>query len=150
MQPRDLELKNFDEVLAEAERLHGQGYERAGSWDLAQVLDHLTYFHKAALDGSSFKVPWIIKTLLGKMVLKRILTQKRMKRGVFTPHKPLPLPGGDEAAALQRFRETVQRLVSHPGEYVPSPFFGKMTREQALELNLIHCRHHLGYLIPKS
>ena len=150
MQPRDLELKNFDEVLAEAERLHRQCYARAGQWELAQVLDHLTYFMKGGLDGYTFKVHWIIKTLLGKMVLRRILSQKRMKRGVFTPQKPLPEPGGDEAAALTRFREMLKRFVDHQGDYQTSPFFGSVSREQSQELNLIHCRHHLGYLIPKS
>ena len=150
MQPRDLELKTFDEVLAEAERLHRHGYERTGQWDLAQVLDHLTYFMNGGLDGYTFKVHWIIKTLLGKMVLRRISSQKKMKRGVFTPHKPLPEPGGDEAAALARFREALKRFVDHPGDYQPSPFFGIVSREESQELNLIHCRHHLGYLIPKS
>jgi hypothetical protein len=150
MQPRELDFKNFDEALAEAERLHRSGYERAGNWDLAQVLDHLNYFMKGALEGYSFKVPWIIKALLGKMVLRRILSKKRMKRGVFTPQKPLPAPGGDEQAALERFRETVQRMNQHQGEFMPSPFFGTMTREEALELNRLHCAHHLGYLLPKS
>ena len=150
MNPRDLDLKNFDEVLAEAERLHRNGYDRTGAWDLAQVLDHLTYFTKGGMDGYTFKVPWIIKAIFGKMVLKRILTNKRMKRGVFTPQKPLPEPGGDEAASLVRFRETIQRFVNHQGEYLPSPFFGQVNRQDCQELNLIHCRHHLGYLIPKA
>lgn len=150
MQPRDLELKNFDEVLAEAERLHFKGYERAGKWDLAQILDHLTYFMKGGMDGYDFKVSWIIKALFGKMVLKRILTSKKMKRGVFTPQKPLPAAGGDEAAALTRFRDMLKRFVNHQGEYLPSPFFGQVNRHDCQEINLIHCRHHLGYLIPKS
>jgi len=150
MHPQEPDLKNFDEVLAYAERLHRNGYERTGQWDLAQVLDHLSYFMKGGLDGYAFKVPWIIKAMLGKFVLRRILSQKRMKRGVFTPQKPLPEPGGDEAAALERFREIVQRTVKHQGDFQPSPFFGQLTREEALEMNLIHCRHHLGYLIPKS
>lgn len=150
MAPQDPELKNFDEVLAYAERLHQNGYDRTGKWDLAQVLDHLTYFMNGALGGYTFKVPWIIKALLGKPVLRSILSKKRMKRGVFTPQKPLPAPGGDEAASLARFRDIVQRTINHQGEFQPSPFFGKLTRDEALELNLIHCRHHLGYLIPKG
>lgn len=150
MQPRDLDFKNFDEVLADVERLHRQGYDRAGNWDLAQVLDHLRFFLSGAVDGYKFKVPWLIKVILGKVVLNRILTQKKMKRGVFTPQKPLPEPGGNEAEAVARFNEALRRFISHQGEYKESPFFGKVSREQCHELNLIHCRHHLGYLIPKS
>jgi hypothetical protein len=73
-----------------------------------------------------------------------------MKRGVFTPQKPLPEPGGDEAAALERFRGMLNRFVEHQGDYLPSPFFGALSREESQQLNLIHCNHHLGYLIPKS
>jgi len=58
--------------------------------------------------------------------------------------KPLPDPGGDEAAALARFRETLKRFVDHQGDYQPSPFFGIVSRADSQELNLIHCRHHLG------
>lgn len=150
MQAQELQFGSFEEALTYAEQLHTRGYERAGNWDLGQVLDHLTYFMKGALDGYTFKVPWILKVLLGKMVLRRILKEKRMKRGVFTPQKPLPEPGQDDVAALERFRETARRFVAHTGEYQPSPFFGVMTREEVRELNLLHCRHHLGYLIPKG
>lgn len=150
MQPRDLDLANFDAVLQEVDRLHQQGYEPVGNWDLAQVLNHLAYFMKGALEGSQFKVPWLIKALLGKIVLRRILSTKRMKRGQFTPQRPLPPSGLDEAEAVASFRDVVKRFTSHVGDYVPSPFFGKMTREECQELNRIHCNHHLGYLIPQG
>lgn len=148
--PRDLQLKSLDEVHAEVDRLHTQGYDRAGNWDLAQVLDHLTFFMRGALEGYQFKVPWVIKALLGKFVKNRILSQGKMKRGVFTPQKPLPVSGQDEAAAVSRFHDILHRLQKHEGEYLPSPFFGVMTREETLQLNLIHCNHHLGYLLPRS
>jgi len=150
MEYRELKFQSFDDAVAYAETLQLQGYERAGQWDLAQVLDHLTYFLDGAVNGYSFKVPWIIKAMFGKMVLRRILTSKRMKRGVFTPQKPLPEPNLDSAAALVRFKHAVDRLTRHEGEYKASPFFGVMTRDQVRELNLLHCRHHLGYLTPKG
>ena len=150
MEPRELSFQNFDEVKAEVNRLHTQGHDRAGKWDLAQVLDHLGYFMKGAVEGYQFKVPWILKAMLGRIVLKRILTQKRMKRAVYTPQKPLPAPGANEAPAVARFLETLQQFANYQGEYVPSPFFGKLTRAECQELNLIHCRHHLGYLIPRA
>lgn len=150
MHPRDLYFERFEDVLTDVERLVQNGYERAGNWDLAQVLDHLTFFLKGAVDGYTFKVPWILKVLLGKVVLNRILKQKKMKRGVFTPQKPLPQSGGDQAAAVERFRDAVHRFVQYQDEYHESPFFGKVSRADVQQLNLIHCGHHLGYLIPKS
>jgi hypothetical protein len=150
MQPRDLTFVTFHEVMAEVDRLHAKGYDRAGNWDLAQVLDHLCYFMNGALDGFQFKVPWLIKTLFGKMALNATLKSKRMKRGVFTPQKPLPVSGPDEKEAVARFKMTLERFTAHQGEYHPSPFFGKLSREQVHALNLIHCGHHLGFLLPRG
>lgn len=146
---RQLDFHSFDEVLADVDRLHRGGYAKAGNWALGQICDHLGYFMEAGLTGAQFRVPWLLKVLFGRAVLKRILTQRRMKEGVFTPQKPLPAPGGDEAAAVARFRQVVDRFAK-AADYQPSPFFGPMTPEQAREVQLIHCAHHLSFLVPKG
>jgi hypothetical protein len=150
MQNRQLDLKDFDEALVEVDRLDKDGYEKAGQWDLAQTCDHLTYFIKGSLDGHPFKVPWLLKVLLGRLILRRILKTRRMKAGATTPQKPLPQPGGDQSTAVARFKDTIGRLRTHQGEMHASPFFGYLTPQQWRDLHLIHCAHHLGYLIPKA
>lgn len=149
MPQRNLDFHDFPEVVAELDRLHAKGYEKTGNWDLAQVCNHLAYFIDGSLDGATYKVPWIFKALFGRLVLKRILSQRRMKVGVFTPQKPLPQPGGDEAAAVARLKQCIQRFQAHQGELQPSPFFGNLTPREWRELHLIHCAHHLGFLNPK-
>lgn len=150
MTSRLLQFTNFKEVLAEVERLHRGGYVKAGQWDLAQALDHLIYFIKGSLDGHQFTVPWLVKFLFGRWALRRILKQRKMKPGVYTPQKPLPAPGGDEAAAVARFRNTLARFQQHYGELHDSPFFGHLTPEQWRDLHVIHCAHHLGFLLPRA
>jgi|SRR5437667_6575951 len=150
MTPRELRFADCAAVRAELDRLHTGGYERTGNWDLAQVCDHLNFFVVGSLDGHQFKVPWIFKVLFGRMVLRRLLTKRKFKPGGFTPQKPLPAPGGDEAAAVARFKNTLSRFESHPGEYHDSPFFGHLTRDQWRDLHLIHAAHHLGFLVPKN
>jgi hypothetical protein len=150
MQPRQLNFHNLDEALADVDRLHRDGYEKSGQWDLAQTCDHLTYFIKASLDGATFQVPWLLKVLLGRWVLRRILKARRMGTGNPTPQKPLPEPGGDEAAAVERYKQMVQRLRSHPGVMHASPFFGHLTPAEWCEIHLIHAAHHLANLLPRS
>jgi len=148
MTPPEFRLKDFDAVKSEIERLRAGGHVRRGNWDFAQVCDHLTYFIDASLDGAKFRVPWLIKVLFGRMALKRTLATRRIKPGSPTPHQ-LPPPGGDESAAAERLTRAIERLQAHAGAFHPSPFFGAMTREQCLEMHLIHCNHHLGMLTAK-
>ena len=83
-----------------------------------------------------------------RLVLRRILSQRRMKAGSPTPQKPLPAAGGDEAAAIARLSTAIERLQAHQGELHDSPFFGHLTPEQWRDLHLIHCAHHLSLLVP--
>jgi hypothetical protein len=138
------------EVAAEADRLHAGGYDKAGRWDLGQVCDHLSYFIAGSLDGHPYHVPWPFKALFGRLALRRILGQKQMRAGMPTPQKPLPAPGCDEAAAVERLKHALRRLEAHEGELYPSPFFGYLTPQQWRELHLIHCAHHLGFLVPRT
>src|SRR5262249_8141083 len=150
VEQRQLRFRGYSEVYAELDRLHRGGYEKLGQWELAQVCDHLSYFVEGSLQGFTFRVPWLLKVLFGRFVLRRILKQGRMKGGVPTPQQPLPSPGGDEAAAVARLKQVLQRLETHPGELHASPFFGYLTPQQWRDLHLIHCAHHLGYLVPKA
>ena len=150
MEQRRLDFKDLGEIHSEVDRLHHCGYDKAGQWDLAQACDHLTYFVNASLDGATFRVPWLIKVLFGRLVLRRILKTRRMRSGVQTPQQPLPQPGGDQAAAVERLRQALERLRTHQGELHASPFFGDLTPQQWRDLHMIHAGHHLGYLIPKS
>ncbi len=150
MARRNLQFDGFNGVCAELDRLRASGYERGGKWDLAQVCDHLAFFMRESLDGFTFRVPWLLKVLFGRFVLRRILNRRRMKDGAPTPQKPLPAAGGDEAAAVARLKQVIGRLQAHSGELRDSPFFGHLTPEQWRELHLIHCAHHLGFLSPKK
>ncbi len=150
MEQRRLEFKDFPEALAELERLHRGGYVKIGQWDLGQACDHLTYFVQGSLDGHPYRVPWLFKVLLGRLVLRRILKVRRVEAAGTTPQKPLPAPGGDEAAAVERYKQAIGRLQRHQGELHDSPFFGHLTPQQWHDLHLIHCAHHLGFLMPKA
>src|SRR5438552_15722246 len=107
MPRRQLAFQDFGEVKKELERLRRGGHERAGNWDLAQTCDHLAYFIEGSLDGHPYRVPWLFKVLFGRLVLRRILSQRQMRAGAPTPQKPLPAPGGDPDAAVARLERAL-------------------------------------------
>lgn len=147
--PRQLDLRSLDDVAAEVERLHRGGAEPLGKWDFAQACDHLRYFIDATMDGYGFTVPWLPRALFGRFMLRRILKKRSMMRGVPTPQKPAPQPGGDEAVAVARLLQSIARMKSHAGPFHDSPFFGSATPEQTRDLQVIHCQHHLAFFQPK-
>ena len=49
-----------------------------------------------------------------------------------------------------KLKEVAERFKAHAGPIHPSPLFGAMTKDEALQLQLTHCAHHLSFLIPHS
>jgi hypothetical protein len=147
---RLLNFRTFDDALAEVQRLHEGGYTRLGNWDLAQICHHCAHWMEEALDGFEEKVPWLLKVLAGRWILNSILKSRRMQAGTPTPQKPLPESGLDEVAAIARLHDAISRLQQPHAVAQESPFFGKMSIQEARELHLIHLQHHLGFLQPKA
>ena len=152
---RKLSFASFDEVVADAENLLAKGYERAGNWDLAQVVGHVAEWMRYPVEG--FPKPpifirpmlWLMKVTAGKRMRDRILAEGFAPGGHTMP-QTVPPPGGEPAEAVAKLKSAVAGWKSHTGEVHPSPLFGAMTKETALQLQLKHAAHHLSFLIPKG
>lgn len=152
---RELKFQQLTDVVRDAETLLANGYQRAGNWDLSQVSGHLADWMSFPVNGFP-RQPLPIRLMLGAMRvlvgrswLKKILETGVMFSGRPTTSETVPSAGGDESKAVERLRQTVTGFNAHQGDYHPSPLFGALTRDQALRLQLIHCAHHLSFLIPK-
>lgn len=147
---RRLDFQSWDELLADVDHLRRSGYQRAGNWDLSQIVDHVGEGLRTAVRGNEHRAPWFIRKLLGPIILKRILRERRMKAGIKVPAWWLPGPAHDESQAVDRFHSDVaafQKLTTLP---FPHPFFGQLSKSQWSDLVLIHASHHLGFLIPNG
>jgi hypothetical protein len=153
---RKLQFFNLDAVVGDVEALRAGGYERVGRWDLAQVCGHLADWMRFPLDGFP-KSPlpvrlmlWAARNTIGRRELRKLLESKSMTSGNPTLRDTVPAPGGDEDAAVERLRMAVAQFQSHTGPLYPSPIFGQIDRETLTQLQLIHCAHHLSFLVPKK
>jgi hypothetical protein len=150
LQRRTLEFRSPDEVIADLRRLEQEGYLRLGNWTLGQVCDHLAIFFRGSLEGFGKPFPWPVRVLLGKPMLASIMRKRGFRTGLKVPRRFLPGEPGDDAEAVARLVGLVERFRDHPGEYEPSPIFGRLSRGQWTDLHLIHSAHHLGFLVPRG
>jgi hypothetical protein len=153
---RQLVFGSFHEVVADVESLRAKGYSKAGNWELAQVCRHIAAWMRFAIDGYPTtgcvmgQIMWLMRHTMGRRILRSILREGRMRERIPTVPATVPPPGGDESSAVAELKDAVDRFGKHVGEYHPSSFFGRWTREECLKLNLVHAAHHSSYLIPKS
>jgi hypothetical protein len=151
---RQLRFDSLDEAVRDAEQLLKRGYDRTGNWNLAQVCGHLADWMTYPVAGFP-KAPLPIRMMLG--LLRRTLGRKMMAKylregmpaGKPTMPQSVHAAGEDAQRAVERLSEAARRFQAHSGEYLPSPLFGPLTRDEALKLQLAHCAHHLSFLVPK-
>jgi hypothetical protein len=52
----------------------------------------------------------------------------------------------DDAAEVEAFSASAERLINHSGEFAPHPAFGRMPRDKILAIHTAHAAHHLRFL----
>jgi hypothetical protein len=92
---------------------------------------------------------WAVSKTMGRRMLEKYL-RDGMPAGKPTMPQSVHPPGGDPAEAVDQLREAVSRFEAHAGDYLPSPLFGPQTRDEARRVQMAHCAHHLGFLVPKG
>ena len=151
---RSLRFNTPADALADAERLaaaHKAGsVTRLGNWSLGQALGHVAAWIDYAYDGYPFTPP-------PEMAARARGFLPRVLEGGMTPgFKIASVEGGtagildmDSAIALSRLHRAWARLsASPPTAPAGHAFFGPMTHEQWIALNLRHSELHQSFFIP--
>lgn len=148
---RPLTFATLSDAVADARRLSESGYERAGNWNLAQVLDHLNKTLAMAVSPYPRPVPALFRPLL------RWLIYRRMKRGdvirfrASAPSSLQPDEQLDELQVLAEFERLCALLENDTTQLVPlHPFFGAFTTEDWRIMQRWHAAHHLSFLVPPT
>jgi hypothetical protein len=88
---------------------------------------------------------------MGPLVLKRILKKRAMSAGFKAPAPFAPDENCGTDQAVQRLKAALKRADALAVTEMPRhPFFGRMTSQQWKDLMLVHCAHHLSFLVPLS
>ena len=147
---RTLRFTDLGQVAREVERLRRDGYTPAGRWGLAQVCEHLTLALGAMTGGFPRPFPWWVRWLGGPLVRVWVFATSRFPPGLPMPAGVAPPAELDEGEAVGRLRKALERFARFDGPLAPHPAFGRLSRRQWERLNLIHCAHHLSFLLPRA
>ena len=91
---------------------------------------------------------FVVRKTLGPSILRSVISSGKMPTGGPMPIS-IPVTTVDDVKAVDAFKQTMVRFRDHTGPIHPSPLFGPLTREQVSQLQLVHCAHHLSFLVPK-
>lgn len=144
-QRRYLNFGDIDQVIAEIRRLR-KGYVKAGNWSLPQICWHLDAAIQARMQPGPFP-PNTPEQDARRPAFEQVLATGRLPEGIVAPEPMVPPPDcGDAAidACLQR----LEQFKRFAGPIAPHRIFGHLKDDEARRLNLIHCAHHLGFLVP--
>lgn len=152
VQRRRLDFRSWDDLLADADHLAQTGYDRVGTWSLAQALDHVGAGLRVALTGSTNRLPWVMRMSARSCALPVMRAWRWLPAGIPAPSwwQPQVPADADDSTAVARFRDEVAAFQAHRGPYQPHPAFDRISREAYADLMLIHASHHLGFLVPRG
>ena len=132
----------FDDI----DRLHRDGYQRAGNWDLGTICCHLADAIERSMDGFLSRAPLMLR-LVSPLVLPVVLKIHRIPAGVNVAKFALPSGEQNPDEQIARLRKVVERYQAYSGVLHPHPMFGRISRSKFDRLHLIHAAHHLSFLV---
>ena len=147
---RNLQFDDLDQVIAEVQRLHDDGYTKLGNWSLGQCCNHLAQAMNMTVDQYSLRFPPPISTI------NRILFFKTMWAPQLLSKLSLPtLPGFgqtkpiDDTEGMNRLIDSAGRIrAARDAELKRHPLFGRLTKDQWNSFHVFHAQRHLGFLVP--
>jgi hypothetical protein len=144
---RDLSFNSEDEVIADVENLR-RGYVRLGGWTFEQVCWHLDKAVRYRMEPGPHP-PTTPEQAARAGVLKQVLDSGKLPNTIDAPDPMVP-PANPGPEAVDSLIQALRDIKNFKGEIAPHRIFGKLPNADARRLNLIHCAHHLSYLIPTA
>ena len=146
----DLRFDSIAAMRADAEHLNRVGYDKAGEWDLAKILDHVAKTMSGPFREGERNLPWPVGPIARRLV-HRMVERGRypsMKIPVMPSLRPDPNATTDDA--LPFFIGACVECDKLAGDTVRCPPFGTMPRGDFIGMQLLHGAHHLSFLKAKG
>lgn len=155
--PNDAPCHDWPAVLARLDRIESaeatNQLRATGRWTPGEILDHLTRFMRASIDGFGDSLPPLPLRLLGRLIKPLALSNRPTPKGIALKGPIgdllLPTPNRDFEPAMADLRQQIVRVYPAPAAnpYIDaSPLLGKLSQAEWTTLHLKHFQHHLSFL----
>jgi hypothetical protein len=145
---RLIRFADEDAVIADVTRLR-KGYSQVGSWSLPQMAWHLNQAVQSRMKPGPHAAD-TPEQVARKPLLQHVLAMNGyLPDGISTPDSMSP-PANVPESVIDDLIASLRQLKAYRGEIAPHRLFGQIPDAEARRLNLIHCAHHLSYLVPTT
>lgn len=145
---RDVHYSNYDELLADAQRLTEQPVQTLGNWTQAQNYKHIAKSLNTSIDGSGFVLPAPARWIMSLLMKKKLLT-KTIPAGFKTSKDMVASEASDLGEAMAELRAAVERQTT-VSDRAMHPGFGNISREEWDQFNLRHAEMHMSFIVPEN
>ncbi|MEZ6125393.1 MAG: DUF1569 domain-containing protein [Planctomycetaceae bacterium] len=151
MERRQLRIQHLNEAIVIAEDLAKRSHQRAGQWDLAQILSHLNRTMTMSLQGTDWGLPRLLRPVMKWLFMGRVRSGRShsLSMKATAPPSLTPDDQADPAAELDQFRQLCAKVESDETTFIDEhPVFGRIAAEDWRSTHRWHAAHHLSFLVP--
>ena len=143
----DLKFNSLGETATEVKHLHEVGWERAGNWSLAQILEHLNVTLRMTMGEIPFFLPAPVRPLIKLAFMPTVRKGLPIRLRAIAPKSLQPGPSPDEREMVDRYCTLVDLLLTSETQFAPiHPVFGRVNRDEWLQIQTWHATHHLSFM----
>ena len=147
---RPLKFKTPQELNAELDRLQTGNYQKVGNWSLPQACHHLASTIEGSLAPAPNDVPTPEETAMKEKFFGMVRSPEGMPEKLPIGNSALIPPDDCTDAEIDRLKRAFETLATLPHKQIKVGRCGPVPVPEVTELHLIHCAHHLSFLLPSA
>ncbi|MCA3016774.1 MAG: DUF1569 domain-containing protein [Myxococcaceae bacterium] len=132
----------------EAALVEARAISNAAPPGFGAAMAHCAQSIVCSIDGYPKPAGWLVRAVLGPLVLRRFLRQGFMRHDTRAPVPGLAPPEAslDAAEGLARLEAAVARFSAHGGTLAPHFAYGAVSRDAYEAVHAMHVANHLDAL----
>jgi hypothetical protein len=137
-------IATFEALLTECREVAGEAPRGFGA-----AMAHCAQSIDCSIDGFPKPAAWVVRAVVGPMVLKKFLKQGFMRHDTAAPVPGVPPPSPElsNADGLAKLEAAIARFRAHTGPLAPHFAYGPVSKAAYEAVHAMHAANHLDALL---